>query len=103
MTNQTFKAQAEDGTLVPSTVVDPADTFGTNPYTRDQMEGAFHKVCNPKDWKASIRAIINEADRDLVRRAISFFTATDCAFTPSGDGKLLVTSVGYRVGPAGDH
>lgn len=85
------------------TVVDPASILGANPFTREQMQTAFGKVCNPKDWKASINAVIDEADRDLVQRAISYMTATDCSFSPAKPGKLRVRSIGYRRGPAGDH
>lgn len=73
-------------------------------YSRWALECAFRKVCDPADWKAALAGTVDEADLDVVCRAIEFYTATEPeigpAFTP---GRWHVYSIGYRAGPAGDH
>lgn len=69
-------------------------------YTQDQLEAAFNKVSNPKDWKDEINAIIDCSEIDVTVAAIEFFTATkvNVLSTPT---QTAIYSVGYRMGPAG--
>lgn len=39
----------------------------------------------------------------LIRAAVSHFTGTVARFEPIAGGKMRVSSLGYRLGPAGDH
>jgi len=69
---------------------------------RDRLLPIFNRVANPDDWKAPISAWVDAAEVDNVVQAIGYFTAT-VAKVAWGlkPGKAYVTSVGYRVGPAG--
>ena len=71
--------------------------------TYDEMQAkltaAFNKVADKADWKRPIDAVIDRADRDIVREAVIYFTATVPTFVDVGD-KMRVTSPGYRAGPA---
>jgi len=73
-------------------------------YTRDQLKAAFDAVCNPSDWKGSIAAMVaGEAVMPVVE-AIKFFTATVPVVELNvSTMQYLITSPGYRMGPAGDH
>lgn len=67
------------------------------------LEQAFLSVQDPTDWRNPINAIIKFENREAVREAVEFFTATEATFENLGAGRLRVRSVGYRNGPAGDH
>lgn len=73
-----------------------------------ELKNAFDRVCNPRDWKAPINALVLGTDLEITRAAIEHFTGTiplhhfaglddDCASV------YQITSPGYRAGPAGDH
>ena len=70
-------------------------------FTDLQLDAAFKMVANPMDWKAEIVSAILPEDKDIVEAAIEFYTATKACFRMSGIGVLIVTSEGYRNGPAG--
>lgn len=70
---------------------------------RPILEAAFNAVQNKVDWKSPISAIITEAKVDVTIEAIEFFTGTKSTLTKLGDGLVLIQSIGYRAGPAGDH
>ena len=71
---------------------------------RRKLEAVFDRVRNPADWRAPISAVCQPHEKDLVREAIVFFTATEPTFSEfPGTGFLKVTALGYRQGPAGDH
>jgi hypothetical protein len=75
-------------------------------YTRDQLWEAFGRVKNKTDWKDVIDCIVeiaDDEDRDLIHKAVTFFTATVPAFKHLGGRKYRVTADGYHMGPAGDH
>lgn len=74
-----------------------------DPYTQEQMREAFHKVASREDWKGRIDAIIQPEDLDVICEAVSHFTATEVEFSLIDGGKVRVTALGYRMGPAGDH
>ena len=75
-----------------------------NEMTADILRAVFHVVCDKKDWKAPIRCIVHKDTAPVVQRAVEFMTATTCDVTTADDtGHVLVTSIGYRRGPAGDH
>lgn len=71
-----------------------------------ELEPIFYQICDPKDCKAPIDALVRLEDKEKAARAIAFFTATDATFeepTPPRAGWVRVKSIGYRAGPAGDH
>ena len=76
-------------------------------YSQSQMEIAFKMVQNPLDWKAPICASVKGEWVALVVEAIKHFTATVPTITmrqtPAAGITFLVESIGYRMGPAGDH
>jgi hypothetical protein len=60
--------------------------------------------CGIRDWKAPIRAVIPVADRPVVEKAVLWFTNTIPMFeaAPGATDQVVVTSLGYRLGRAGD-
>ena len=75
-----------------------------NGYTHTQLKETFDAVCDPQDWKAEIAVAVPGELVNVTVEAIKFFTATvpevklDIA-----NMRYLITSVGYRYGPAGDN
>ena len=69
------------------------------------MEKVFNRMVDPKDWRAPINATIPYRLYDIAAAAVEFFTATTLEVVGSMPitGDLLVKSIGYRAGPAGDH
>jgi hypothetical protein len=78
---------------------DPKQVTG---YRLDQLASAFDRVMNPRDWKAPIRSVILTAERELVEKAVLWFTSSVPAFEPApGEtDRLVVTAPGYRGGTA---
>lgn len=73
-------------------------------YTMDELREAFDAVCDPTDWKGPIAATLPGEAVGLVVAAIKFFTATNPNVGRGvGPMRYVVTSEGYRAGPAGDH
>ena len=81
------------------------ETYTFCGYTRDELEAAFNKVADPNDWRGPIDAVVAAGEVPIVDAAIAFFTATQTFLTPTDKSRkhFRVQSVGYRVGPAGDH
>lgn len=79
----------------------PRDSTG---YRMEQLASAFDRVRDSRDWKAPIRAVIPAEDRSIVEQAVAWFTETVPHFepVPGVPDRLVVTTVGYRLGPAGD-
>ena len=78
----------------------------TSPYTQDQLSQAFDAICDPADWKAPIAAWVSGEGVNLAVAAIQHFTATTpsvAACLNQAPIRYLIESVGYRMGPAGDH
>jgi hypothetical protein len=70
---------------------------------RKKMSDAFDSVCDPNYWKGPIKAVVPKDKASLVVDAIWFFTATCEEPVDNGDGTVTITSIGYAMGPAGDH
>lgn len=78
----------------------------SNGYTYQELKSAFDRVCDPDDWKASIKAHVYPHEVRVVEEAITYFTATEADVMKIEDGDEVyyyVESIGYRMGPAGDH
>ena len=72
-------------------------------YSEEALKAAFDAVCNPDDWKAPIGAYVMGEDVGVTVKAIQFYTATTPAVSLNQAKMMyLVTSPGYRNGPAGD-
>jgi hypothetical protein len=73
-------------------------------YRFEQLAQAFDRVRNARDWKAPIQSVIPAGDRDVVEKAVLWFTDQNPAFEPApGEpDRLLITAPGYRGGLAGD-
>lgn len=67
------------------------------------MRAMFNRITNPKDWRSPIRAWITQADLRLAERAVEYFTATELTVVRMPEDQVPVRSIGYRMGPAGDH
>ena len=87
--------------MTTSLVYDPLRMTG---FTHAQLAKAFERVRNPRDWKGPIFSEIPEAERHVVQKAVFWFTGTMPVFArlPRDIHRLMVTAVGYRLGPAGD-
>lgn len=73
-------------------------------FDRAELQRAFDRVANPKDWKAPIAAKLSTltmTEKILITCAVEFFTATRPTFYTTGSGTVLVHADGYRAGPAG--
>lgn len=70
----------------------------------EQLAAAFDRVRHPRDWKAPIRAVIPAVERPVVEKAVLWFTHTVPMFeaAPGATDQLVVTSLGYRLGPVGE-
>jgi hypothetical protein len=76
-------------------------------FTHEQLQKAFAKVANYRDWKAPVSRLVFKKDIEVTLRAIEFFTATEGKVeweTTDDDGNEIaaITAPGYRNGPAGD-
>lgn len=75
-----------------------------NGFTTDQLKAAFDKVSDPEDWKAEIFASAPGELVTLVVEAIRFYTATEPKVTLNiRTMEYIISSEGYRAGPAGDN
>lgn len=86
--------------MTASVAYDPKRSTG---YRFEQLAAAFDRVRDPRDWKAPIRSVIPAEERDLVEKAVRWFTGTTPAFeaAPGETDRLVVWAPGYRDGPAG--
>lgn len=70
-------------------------------------EVLFNLVCDLKDWRAPIDAVVDlpseepAAFLNNLREAVIHYTATVPDFQGLPEGKVRVTATGYRNGPAG--
>lgn len=70
------------------------------PFTADELADGFDTVKNAEHWKGAIDAIIDEDQKDLIGRAIPWFTGTPAEFFQTDQaGKLRVVAAGYWNGP----
>lgn len=73
-------------------------------YTIATLRQAFDGLCDPQDWRGPIAVWMQGEAVSLAVRAIQWFTATTPTVQLNTTTMLyLVTSPGYRQGPAGDH
>ena len=72
-------------------------------YRFEELAAAFDRVRDPRDWKAPIRSVIPAEERDVVEKAVRWFTGTTPAFeaAPGETDRLVVTAPGWREGAAG--
>ena len=76
----------------------------TTTYTHEELGAIFDKVCDPDDWKAPIAVWCPGEVVLPICEAIRFFTATEPKVElDTARMRYLITSEGYRAGPAGDH
>ncbi len=65
-------------------------------------EERFNLVADPKDWRNPIDAVIDRDDFCDIEDAVLFYTSAGLKIVESlPGGKIRVTGVGYRNGPAG--
>lgn len=91
---------------LPEGVTDKTRMVSQDQYA-ELMRAAFNHVCDPNDWKAPVDAIVPWGLANIYIDAIRFMTATiptaeRCADV-TGNPSFRLQSVGYRMGPAGDH
>ena len=93
--------EAKSGTGDSSQEIDAFLEEGRGGYTMDQLERAFDSVKDQEHWKNPIDAIVDADQRNVISRAIPWYTGTEAEFTAvEGDtSKLRVTAPGYFAGP----
>lgn len=86
------------------TISAEGDSRSATGYPLEQLASAFDRVMNPRDWQAPIRAVIPAVERDVVEKAVYWFTETVPAFEAAdvASNRLLVTAPGYRLGRGRD-
>ncbi|HSW45459.1 MAG TPA: hypothetical protein VLM89_07805 [Phycisphaerae bacterium] len=70
------------------------------------MRKVFERLVDPKDWRGPIAALIAPGLFPIAKAAVEFYTATELKVVGGPEqltGRVAVHSVGYRMGPAGDH
>ncbi len=81
-----------------------ADTQMYKGFPLNSIEAAWKQIADPQDWKGPIDIAVPGESVSLAVAAIQFYTAT----TPTmrlelNSMQYLLSSPGYRMGPAGDH
>ena len=72
-----------------------------------KLSDAFDAVANADDWRDAIKAKVSAEDLQITVEAVMHYTATHVKVEEIRDyidGSIsgyLLTSVGYRMGPAG--
>jgi len=66
-------------------------------YTDEQLDAAFKRVANSKNWKNRINRIVvaDDAERDLIARAVIHYTGSVADFIEVGPNKYRVIANGY--------
>jgi len=73
-------------------------------YRVKDLEKVFNRLTDPDDWKAPIATRMPGELVNIAVAAIEFYTATVPQIAVDlTTMTYLVTSEGYRAGPAGDH
>ena len=72
------------------------------PFTQAELEAAFDKVADPADWKNPIYKVVHRDDVHVSVCAVRHFTAASVEVSEMWGDKFIVSSPGYRMGPAGD-
>ena len=65
------------------------------------LKTAFELIQNPEDWRAPIDAEVPTCYKEIYIEAIKAMTATDPRVIEVRPGRTRLTSIGYRMGPAG--
>lgn len=66
-------------------------------YPIEQMDAAFKKVQDNRNWKNPINAVIDAGQEDITTEAIIFYTGSIAQYTPAGKGKVRVEAAGYYL------
>lgn len=80
-----------------------AEVVARQGWTRGQLKTAFEKVQNRDHWKGPINEFLDDQtdeDLEMIREAVSFFTATVTTIKRLPSGRVHVTAKGYWNGPA---
>ena len=67
-------------------------------YTQEQLSAAFDRVANSKNWKNRINSVItiaDDAERQLIAKAVIHFTGSVADFVEQGNNKYRVIADGY--------
>ena len=64
-------------------------------YTQQELDAGFELVRPEDHWKAPIDAVIPAEARDLVERAVPWYSGGHATFRAMPDGRLRVTAPGY--------
>lgn len=68
-------------------------------YTQEELQAAFDRVKNAKNWKARIDRTIDIKDLDVTLRAIMHFTGTIAQeYSHPNPNKVIVRAKGYSAG-----
>lgn len=67
------------------------------PYTREQLQAAFDKVCDKTNWKNPINAECSRDEVEVTKSAIIFFTGSIPTYQSISDSRLKVTAAGYYL------
>ncbi len=70
-------------------------------FTQMQLHEAFAMIEDKKHWKNPINTVVADHFLPIARAACMFYTVTDLDSTPDSEGRVRITSIGYREGPAG--
>ena len=69
------------------------------------LNAAFEQICDPADWRGPVDAMVPWEGVNIYLQAVEYMTATipTCKHVVM-EGKSFgrITSIGYRMGPAGD-
>lgn len=92
---------AEGGTGASTQEIDAFLEEGRGGFTIEQLQDAFDTVKDREHWKNPIDAVIDAGQREVLSRAIPWYTGTEAEFHAiEGDPcKLRVTAPGYFAGP----
>lgn len=67
-------------------------------YTSEELNKAFNRVANSKNWKNRINRVVeikDDEERDLISEAIIHFTGSCPDFIEQSNGKVRVVANGY--------
>ena len=80
------------------TEADEGDPGSVSRFRLDQLKEAFERVCDPRDWRGPIRAVIPAVERLLVEKAVRWYAETEPRFEeiPGDVLSLRVLAPGYR-------
>ena len=71
------------------------DTYGG--YTTEQLQAAFSKITNKKNWKKALKGVIEASEFDVTEKAAIFYAGSPLESRKLANGKLEVWGGGYYV------